>query len=155
MIIMYEQYIEKIIMSTDDDKMHQLKNVLLDIITYIQYNNPAIFRRIESDLYEIAEGKVLGINNAEKWVNSMIPKAKWSLDDIEKIKNSKNLSIPLVPAYTIMNMLYSDFSDVLGEKLTDEVIDKYIKAAEDWYYDEDAKNTEDAKLYMYWKNIVN
>lgn len=39
--------------------------------------------------------------------------------------------------------------------MTDEVIEKYIKAAEDWYYDEDAKKTEGEKLYCYWKYIAN
>lgn len=152
---MHEQYIEKIIMSEDDNKMHELKNVLVDVISYMAHNNPSVYNKIECDLYEIAEGKVLSRQKAEQWVNSMVPKAKWSMKDIERIKNSKEISIPLVPAYTIMNMLYSDFSDVLGEENTEEVIDKYIKAAEDWYYDEDAKNTEEAKLYEYWKNIVN
>lgn len=152
---MPEQYIDKIIMSTDDQKMHSLKNVLLDIITYTKYNNPDIYEKIECDLYEIAEGKILSMQKAQEWVNNMIPKAKWSIKDIEKLINSNKISMPLVPAYTIMNMLYSDFSDVLGEEMTEEIIDRYIKAAEDWYYDEDARNTEQAKLYMYWKNIVN
>lgn len=39
--------------------------------------------------------------------------------------------------------------------MTDEVIERYIKAAEDWYYDEDTNKTENEKLYCYWKEIVN
>lgn len=39
--------------------------------------------------------------------------------------------------------------------MTDEVIERYIKAAEDWYYDSDLIYTEDEKLYCYWKYIVN
>ena len=151
---MFEKYIDKIINSTDDDKMHQLRNVLSDTILYVKNNDAQTFEKIECDLYEIANGKVLSKEKAIEWVNNMTPKANWSWDEVEQIKNRHQTSLPILPAYTIMNMLFSDFGDVLGEEMTDEVIEKYIRAAEDWYYDEDASKTEDEKLYYYWKCIV-
>ena len=148
---MHKEYIDKIIMSGNDNQMRELKDVLVDTISYIKNTDEDTYNKIECDLYEIANGKVLSEEKAKEWVANMNPRARWSMSDIKKFKTE----LPIIPAYVIMNMLYSDFADVLGEELTDEVINKYISAAEDWYYDEDATNTEDAKLYCYWKNIVN
>lgn len=150
---MVQKYIDKIVMSSDTNKMKELENVLVNTIDYIQRIDNDTYCKIADDLYEIAEGRTLNQEKAIAWVNSMRPKAKWSLDDIEKLKDK--LDMPVLPAYIIMNMLYSDLGDIIGEEMTDEVIDKYIRAAEDWYYDEDAKRTEDEKVYYYFKCIVN
>lgn len=152
---MHKEYIDKIIMSGNDNQMHELKEVLVDTISYIKNKDENVYNKIECDLYEIAEGKTLTEEKAKEWVSKMIPRAKWTLNDIKQIASKYQLNIPIIPAYVIMNMMYSDFSDVLGENDTNEIIEKYIKAAEDWYYDEDARHTEDEKLYCYWKNIVN
>lgn len=152
---MHKEYIDKIIMSGNDSQMHELKEVLVDTISYIKNKDENVYNKIECDLYEIAEGKTLTEEKAKEWVSKMIPRAKWTLNDIKQIASKYQLNIPIIPAYVIMNMMYSDFSDVLGENDTNEIIEKYIKAAEDWYYDEDARHTEDEKLYCYWKNIVN
>lgn len=152
---MHKEYIDKIIMTGNDKQMRELKNVLIDTINYVKNTDMDIYNKIECDLYEISEGKVLTEEKAKEWVSNMVPKAKWSLNDVKQLMSSHQINIPIVPAYVIMNMLYSDLGDVLGEGETNEIIDKYIRAAEDWYYDEDAKHTEDEKLYCYWKNIVN
>lgn len=152
---MHKEYIDKIIRSGNDNQMHELKEVLVDTISYIKNYNEDVYNKIECDLYEIAEGKTLTEEKAKEWVSKMIPRAKWTLNDIKQIASKYQLNIPIIPAYVIMNMMYSDFSDVLGENDTNEIMEKYIKAAEDWYYDEDARHTEDEKLYCYWKNIVN
>ena len=152
---MHKEYIDKIIMSGNDDQMRDLKEVLVDTITYVKNNDENIYNKIECDLYEIAEGKILTEEKAKEWVSKMIPRAKWTLNDVKQLALRYQLNMPIVPAYVIMNMMYSDFSDVLGENDTNEIIERYIKAAEDWYYDEDASHTEDEKLYCYWKNIVN
>lgn len=152
---MHELYIDKIIKSSDDNKMHELRDILSNTISYIKSIDEDTYKQIECDLYEIAEGKVLSKEKAIEWVSSMKPKARWSLSDIERLNNEVEINLPIIPAYTIMNMLYSHYNDVIGEPDTNEVIDKYIKAAENWYYDEDTTKTEDEKLYCYWKEFVN
>lgn len=151
---MHREYIDKIIMSGNDNQMRELKDVLVDTISYIKNNDEDTYNKIECDLYEIAEGKVITEEKAIEWVNNMKPKAKWSLDDIEKISKQIEVDLPIIPAYIIMNMLYSHYSDIIGEPNTDEIIDKYVKAAENWYYDEDATKTEDEKLFYYWKIFI-
>ena len=152
---MFKDYIDEIVKSSDNKKMEDLEDVLVDTIYYVKNNDMKTFNKIECDLYEIAKGKTLSKEKAIAWVNQMKPKARWTLQDIEKITNDFQTTLSILPAFIIMNMLYSDFGDVLGEEMTDEVIEKYLRAAEDWYFDEDASKTEDEKLYYYWKCIVN
>lgn len=152
---MHSEYIDTIIMSEDDNKMHELRDVLESIITYIEEKDQNTYNKIECDLYEIAIGKKLDREKAENWVYNMKPKAKWNYNSIEKLKAQYKFNVPTVSAYAILNMLYSDFSNILGEEMTEETIKKYIKAMEDWYYDPDLKHTEDEKLYYYYKYIAN
>lgn len=152
---MHEKYIDKIIQSTDNDKMYELRDVLEDMIMYIKNTDEQIYSKIECDLYEIAEGKKLNEEKAMDWVYNMKPNARWTLNDIDNLMSNYEINLPRISAYVVLNMLYSDFSDILGEDLNEETINRYIKAAEDWYYDEDAYRTEDEKIYYYWKYIVN
>lgn len=152
---MHTYYIDKIVKSDDNKKMEELRQLLIDTITYLKGTDYDKYKDIECKLYEIVEGRKLTEEKAIEWVESMIPKSKWTLEEIKDLKKKKEVNVPDIAAYVIMNMLYSDFGDVLGEEMTDSTIDKYIKATEDWYYDEDAIKTEDEKLYCYWKNIIN
>ena len=106
---MHIQHINKIIQSTNDEKMHELKDVLINAINYIKNVDEKTYNHIEEDLYEIAEGKVINREKAIDWVNNMRPKGKWSIEEIEQITNDYQTSLPIIPAYVIMNMLYSDF----------------------------------------------
>lgn len=151
---MFKDYIDEIVKSSDNNKMEELEDVLVDTIYYVKNKDAKTFDKIECDLYEIAKGKTLSKEKAIEWVQNMHPRAKWTLQDVEKVTNKFPTTLPIIPAYVIMNMLFSDFGDVLGEEMTDEVIERYLKAAEDWYFDEDASKTEDEKLYYYWKFIV-
>ena len=151
---MFKDYIDEIVKSSDNAKMKELEDIFTDTIYYIKNTDPKTFEKIECDLYEIARGKVITKDKAIEWVESMKPKSRWTLQEIEKITNRFPTTLPLIPAYVIMNMLFSDFGDVLGEEMTDENLERYLRAAEDWYFDEDASKTEDEKLYCCWKSIV-
>ena len=91
---------------------------------------------------------------ARKWVSKMQPSGRWTLEEIEDIKSRYDTPMDVIPLYAIMNMLYSDMGDIIGEDINDDVLKNYVKASEDWYYDADAKHTEDEKLYCYLKYII-
>ena len=152
---MHVEYIDKIITSSSNEKMKALEDVLIKTIDYVKQVDKDAYTEIENDLYEIVEGKTLNEAKATEWVSKMEPKAKWNLSEVNLIKQKYKTSVPTIPLYVIMNMLYSDLGDVIGEEMTDEIVDKYVRATEDWYYDSDAKHTEDAKLFNYWKFIAN
>ena len=125
---------------------------MMDSLIFIKENNPEEYDKLEAELYEIAEGKKLNKMKAVEWVESMNPKAKWTYEDIEKIDD--RIGIPTISAYCIMNMLYSDYSEVLGSGDTPEELENYIKLTREWYKDTDTSKKGEEKLYCYYKNIV-
>ena len=151
---MHTEYITKIIDSDDKSKMEKLRDLYEDTIIYLKGTDYDKYREIECKLYEIVEGKKLSEEKAKEWVANMVPPAKWSIDEVKSVKESKNVNIPLIDFYVIMNMLYSDYGDILGEEITDDVLEKYIDMAEDWYYDDDIHMPGSEKLYCYWKHFV-
>ena len=138
-------YIDKIISSDDKGKMEQLRTLYKQTLDYIKATDLQKYREIECSLYEIVEGKRLNEERAKKWVSEMKPSAKWSMEDVRPIKTD----IPLVDFYVLMNMMYTDYHEILGED-----VDTYVKMSEAWYYDPDTKKQGSEKLYCYGKNIV-
>lgn len=105
-------------------------------------------------LYVMANGEVLTDEIKDEWVKDMEPKAKWTLEEIASVINSKDINIPIHSAYAIMNMLYSDLHSALGDGDTEESLERYIAATNDWYYDSDIKHTKENKLFKYYYNVV-
>ena len=138
-------YIDRIIASNDNAKMEALKSLYKETLDYIKATDLQKYREIECSLYEIIEGKRLNEEKAHKWVSSMKPLAKWSMEDVKGLKTD----IPLVDFYVLMNMMYTDYHDVLGED-----VESYVKMSEDWYNDSDAEKKGSEKLYCYGKVIV-
>lgn len=138
-------YIDKIISSDNKEKMTELKELYKDTLDYIKATDLQKYREIECSLYEIIEGKKLNEEKAKRWVSEMKPSAKWSMEDVKGLKTD----IPLVDFYVLMNMMYTDYHEVLGDE-----VDKYVKMSEAWYYDPDTSKKGSEKLYCYWKNIV-
>ena len=138
-------YIDKIISSDDKGKMEQLRTLYKQTLDYIKATDLQKYREIECSLYEIIEGKKLNEEKAKRWVSEMKPSAKWTMEDVNSLKGN----IPLVDFYVLMNMMYSDYHEVLGED-----VDKYVEMSKAWYNDPDTSKQGAEKLYCYYKNIV-
>ena len=110
---------------------------------------------MELKLYKMAYGNKLPDSIKIRWVENMRPSGRWQIQDMQDIYSRYGVDMPLYSLYVIMNMLYSDMKRVIGEVNSEEDVLKYIQASNDWYYDEDAKNTQEAKLTAYWENVVN
>lgn len=151
---MHTYYINKIIESDDNAKMEELKDLLEDTITYLKGTDYEKYEKIECELYEIVEGKRVNEEKAKEWVSGMLPPAKWSMIETNKVKEKFNVEIPEIDFYILMNMMYSDYGDVIGEPTDDNILEKYIKLSEDWYYDEDVGIKGAEKVYNYRKYIV-
>jgi hypothetical protein len=148
---MYKEYIEKIVDSNDSNKMYELKKLVEDMYGSIQIKDPETFKNYECKLYEIAEGKRLTEEKAKMYVENMKPPAKWSIEDTDSVRARMNVNIPRIDFYVLMNMLYTDYNNVLGNGDTDEELRKYIQMAEDFYNDPDSGKTGEEKVYCYWK----
>ena len=97
-------------------------------------------------------GKVLTKDMAEEWVKSMKPMAKWDYNTTSAVKKQYGINdIDDTCFYVVMNMLYSDMSNLLGNGDTPESLNNYIEATKDWLHDEDVSKN---KLYDYWKYVV-
>lgn len=138
-------YIDMIIGSDNREKMESLRELYKETLDYIKATDLQKYREIECSLYEIIEGKKLNEEKAKRWVSEMKPSAKWSMEDVKGLKTD----IPLIDFYVLMNMMYTDYHEVLGDE-----VDKYVKMSEAWYYDPDTSKKGSEKLYCYWKNIV-
>lgn len=146
---MISKYIEKIVENDNEKDMRKLSKMLSEVLYELKDYDMESFEKYKMCLYEMAYGKVLTDEVKQEWVYSMKPKAKWDMSDIDNVLKEYDISVPKMSLYVIMNMLYSDFKSVLGED-----VKSYIQASSDWYYDEDIQNTEEAKLYNYYKYIV-
>ena len=146
------EYIKKIGEKRSLEDMIELGDMLAEIICSMKETHPELYEDYKMDLYEMAYGKVLTKEMAEEWVKSMTPSAKWDFDTTTLVKRQRGIDIDDVSFYSVMNMLYSDMSNVLGDGESEESLSRYIQATKDWLNDSDVA---ECKLYNYWKYIVN
>lgn len=144
---MHKTYIEKIISSKNNDAMEKLKDIMIDIIDCVEKDNKEKYNKIEKELYEICEGKVLTREKAEKIIQSMKPYGmRWSLGETEDIRKDKNIgNVTPVDFWIVMNSAYNDYRNVFGDD-----IDMYAKYSKEFISDEDAI---DCKVYEYFTTI--
>lgn len=151
---MIKEYISQIVENGKQEDMEKLSDMLDDTIETIKENDPEKYKEYKMCLYEMAYGEILTDEMKEKWVRDMKPLAKWTKEEVESVVKQYGLKVPAMSAYVIMNMLYSDMKSALGSGDDEESLQRYIQATNDWYFDEDATNTQEAKLYNYWKYIA-
>ena len=150
---MIKEYIQTIVDNGKREDMEKLSNMLEDVLYEIKENNHDEYCEYKMELYEMAYGKTLTREEAEKWVNKMVPSGKWPFETTSAVKKQYGITnIDDVSFYVVMNMLYSDMGNVLGTGDDPESLEKYIKATKDWLNDEDVASD---KLYNYWKYIAN
>lgn len=153
-----EEIIQKIVDNGRIEDMEELSDILEDTMEEIEKYDKECYDKYIMKLYKMAYGKKLPDKLKIQWVNNMKPVARWGIEQIEEIKDIHSryeVNIPLYSFFVIINLLYSDMANSLGGINNEDDLTRYIQATNDWYYDEDAHNTEEAKLLAYWEYIVN
>lgn len=146
------EYIDKIGEKKNPEDMEKLGDMLADIIYSTKESHPEIYNKYKMCLYEMAYGKMLTKEMAEEWVKDMKPMAKWDYDITTVVKQQRGINdIDDVSFYVVMNMLYSDMKNLLGDGETEESLNNYIQATIDWLKDEDIGKD---KLYDYWRYVA-
>lgn len=145
---MHKTYLAEMDFAKNKSKLTDIIDMLMSTI---REDNVDLYEHIECELYEAVYGKQLTMDKAKKWVMSMKPSAKWTKEQTDSVLANKG--VDLLDGYVVMNMLYSDMHNVLGEGDTPESLNHYIEATKDWLNDEDANNGKE-KLFNYWKYIV-
>lgn len=151
---MHKEYVKKIMENTENfskDEIYKLVDeygcLMEKALDHMKECDEKLYEEIEDCLYEMAYGKTISESMAKKWVQKMEPYGeKWSLEDTTNILRKNNLNLNSIDFYVVMNMMYNDYENTIGDDMT-----MYIKLARDWLKDEDAKEN---KLYNYYKYVV-
>lgn len=144
---MIRQYINRIGESNDTNKMNRLGDMLEELLYSLKETHYELYKKYKEELYELAYGKKINKEVAEKWVSEMKPVGEhWTIDDTNNAMANLNYNSDPVDFYVVSNMMYNDYNDLVKEN--EELA---LKLAYDWLNDVDAK--ED-KLYCYWKHII-
>ena len=144
---MIRKYIEKIGENKNIEDMEKLGDMLSDIIYDMKESHPEIYKEYKMELYEMAYGKKINEEMAEKWVKEMKPVGlHWTMEETTNAMQNLGYNFDKIDFFVVANMMYNDYYDLVKE---DEEL--ALRLAKDWLSDVDAK--ED-KLYCYWKHII-
>ena len=144
---MIRKYIEKIGENRNVEDMKKLGDMLTEIIYSTKESHPEIYKEYKMELYEMAYGKKVNEEMAEKWVKEMKPIGMhWTMEETTNAMRSLGYNFDSVDFFVVANMMYNDYYDLVKE---DETL--ALKLAKVWLDDVDAKEN---KLYCYWKHII-
>lgn len=141
-----EKIIQRIIDNGNVDDMHELSDILEDVLEELQNYDKEYYKKYEMDLYEMAYGCVLNEEMAKEIVSKMRPYSeKWSIEETSRIQQQYGLNFRNNDFYVVMNSAYNDFKDIFNDN-----IEMYVRYTNDFINDEDASKD---KVYIYFTTI--
>lgn len=144
---MIKKYIEKIVENGKQEDMEKLSDILVEIIYKMKESHHDLYEHYKMCLYEMAEGKMLNEEMANKWVETMKPFGKkWTMEETTDAMNSLGYKDRDIDYYITSNMIYNDYYDLVRDN--EEMA---LKMAHEWLNDIDSG---DNKLYNYWKYVI-
>ena len=144
---MIRKYIEKIGEKRNSEDMEKLGDMLAEIIYETKDAHHELYEKYKTELYEMAYGKKISEEMAQKWVKAMKPVGlHWTLEETTDAMESLGYSFNDLDFFVVSNMIYNDYFETVRD---DETL--ALKLAYQWLKDEDAK---DDKLYEYWKYVT-
>lgn len=139
-----KSYIDKIVENGKDEDMEKLSEMLVEIIYKMKEPHYDKYKHYKMCLYELAYGKTISDEMREEIVERI--GEHWTLAETETVRSKYGYSDILPNEFNlVMNMAYSDYSNVFGDNL-----DLYAKFSKAFIKDEDAK---DGKVYLYFTEI--
>lgn len=144
---MIRKYIDKIADNGKREDMDKLGDMLAEILEDMKDEHPDEYNGYKLCLYEMAYGKVVSEDMANKWVKEMEPVGMyWTMDETTGAMQKLGYNFNKIDFYITANMMMNDYHDLVKD---DEIL--ALKMARDWLDDSDAVNN---KLYEYWKYIA-
>lgn len=143
-----EKIIQRIIDNGNIEDMHKLSDMLEDTMEIIKQYDEKCYKEYEMKLYEMAYGKNLSHEMAEKIIEKMRPFGKkWTIEETQNLQMQYGINdINPIDFNIVMNAGYNDYHNIFEED-----IEKYIKFTLDFIEDEDAK---EGKVFTYFTTIV-
>ena len=141
-----EEIIQVIVDNGKIEDMHELSDMLEETIEMLQEYYPEKYKEYETALYEMAYGCVLNEEMAKEIVDKMRPYGeKWDIEKTTEMQRERNLNFRDADFYVVINSAYNDYNDIFGED-----VEEYVRFANDFINDEDAKQD---KVYIYYTTI--
>lgn len=141
---MHKVYVEKI---NFDIHREKIKEILEMLLCDAKNKNHDLYEHIEEELYEMAYGKKISEEMAEKWVEHMQPIGKyWNMTETTNAMYDLGYNHNEIDFFVVSNMMKNDY-----EELTQDNDELALKLAHDWLKDTDAR---ECKLYQYWKYVI-
>lgn len=142
-----KEYIAKIVDGGNKEYMEKLSDMLDKIICSMKEAHPKEYNKYKTELYEMANGKILTKDMAMEWVENMEPVGEyWTMDETTNAMQQMGYNLEPIEFYIVANMMMNDYNNIVKN---DETL--AIKMAKDWLSDSDAV---DNKVYEYYKYIV-
>lgn len=139
-----KKYIDKIVENGKDEDMEKLYEMLVEITCKMKELHYDKYKYYKMCLYELAYGKTISDEMREEIVERI--GEHWTLAETETVRSKYGYSDILPNEFNVvMNMAYSDYSDVFGDNL-----DLYAKFSKAFIKDDDAK---EGKVYIYFNQI--
>ena len=141
-----EKIIQKIVNNGKVEDMHELSDILEDVLEDLQNYDKEVYKKYELDLYEMAYGCILDMNMAKDIVNNMKPYGEhWTIEQTSRMQHDYNLNFRDEDFYVVINSAYNDYRDLFNDN-----IESYIRYTNDFINDEDAIKD---KVYIYYTTI--
>lgn len=108
--------------------MEELSDILISVMSKLKKYDEECYDKYKKDIYEMAYGKVLTKDIAEKAVADMKPDGEhWSIEQTTSVKKQYGYEeIDDVEFYAVMNMAWNDYKDLFKDDL--EMYAKFSKA---------------------------
>ena len=148
-----EKYIRQIVEAENNEEMEALEEVFYKTLRYLQDACPKMYDEVYMDIYIIANGECITKEDAMDYVEDMMPYGEhWTYEQTTQVGRQSGIGFDKFSEpsfYWTMNMLYNDYSEVLGGEAS-----MYIKLAKAFLLDEDAPSG-DAKVFRYINAMKN
>lgn len=142
------EYIERIVDGGDINKMHELSEILEELLCELQKTNEELYKDYELELYEMAYGRKLNKEMAEEIVHKMQPYGtRWSIGETRDIQMKYGAGhIDEVDFFIVINSAYNDYNDIFQDD-----VGQYVNFTMDFINDQDAK---DDKVFLYFTTLI-
>ena len=134
--------------------MEKTLKIFDDLMMDIKEHHPDKYDEVNNKLYIVVNGYHFNKDILDKAVHAMVnddgsAAPKWSVAETSQVASNNGVSFNTFNEYDwnyVMNMVYSDYSEILGSNLA-----SYVKMANKFLKDKDAPEGKALRYYMAMK----
>ena len=142
-----KEYIRKIVDDGSIEEMHELSDILDEIICILKGYDENLYNFYKMKIYTMAYGDNLNLELAREIVSKMKPYGeKFSLEQSREIQDRYDMNnINDIDFFEVVNSAFNDFRDLFGDNM-----EMYAMYTKNFIEDEDAKP---GKVFLYFTTI--